>query len=222
MDILTFLDNPQLVLKHIGSRSSNPNDLWIIDQEWINTALIDDASLSQNDMTDAIEIVDYDPQWQSMFLLEASEIAKVLHDLKPVIEHVGSTAVPGLCAKPIIDMLVGVRDLQEGTVIASLESSGYVHLPDAGGPDRLFFRKGAVRTHHVHVVRLYSWTFWRHIIFRDYLISHPAVGAQYADLKLTSAKRYRFDRTAYTESKTEFVGAVLRAATLEAFITIIG
>ncbi len=173
-------------------------------------------------MTDAIEIVDYNPLWRLIFHLEASEIARALNDSKPVIEHVGSTTIPGLCAKPIIDILVGVRDLDEGKIIASLESSGYIHMRDGGEPDRLFFRKGALRTHHVHVVRLYSWAFWRHIIFRDYLISHLAVRSQYADLKLTSAKRYRFDRTAYTDSKTEFIGSVLRTATLEAFITISG
>ena len=165
-------------------------------------------------------MVDHDPKWASSFFNEAKIIIDVLGELAPVVEHVGSTAVPGLCAKPIIDILVGVEDMKDGKIIARLEDIGHIFQPDAGGPDRLFFRKGTLRTHHVHVVKLHSWTFWKHVLFRDHLITHPDVLTRYGVLKQVSAERYRFDRTAYTESKTEFIESVLVAATLEAFITV--
>ena len=177
-------------------------------------------SLPQNDLKDEIEVVDHDPKWVSYYFTEAKRIMDVLSDQVPVVEHVGSTAIPGLCAKPIIDILVGVKDLDDGRIIARLEDIDHIFQPDAGGPDRLFFRKGAVRTHHVHVVKLHSWTFWKHVLFRDHLISHPNVCSRYGVLKRASAERNRFDRDAYTESKTEFIDSVLRMATLEGFITI--
>jgi GrpB-like predicted nucleotidyltransferase (UPF0157 family) len=178
------------------------------------------CAIPQNDLKDEIKVVDHDPKWASYYFTEAQKITEVLGDLVPVVEHVGSTAVPSLSAKPIIDILVGVNDMNEAMIIAKLEDIGYIFQPDAGGPDRLFFRKGAVRTHHVHVVKLYSWTFWKHVLFRDHLITHPNVRDRYGALKQVSAERYRFDRDAYTESKAEFIEAVLRKATLEEFITV--
>lgn len=176
--------------------------------------------MSQNILKDEIIMVGYDPDWTSSFDIEARRIREALIELSPAVEHVGSTAIPGLCAKPIIDILVGVKDVSDRRILNGLEMIGYAFQPDAGERDRLFFRKGRIRTHHLHVVELYGWAFWRHVIFRDYLISHPSLCAQYGKLKLASAERYRFDRTAYTESKSEFIESVLRAATLNAFIVV--
>ena len=147
-------------------------------------------------------------------------IGRALADLNPTIIHIGSTAIPGLCAKPIIDILVGVGDMNDRSVVPGLEKIGYAFQPEAGESDRLFFRKGVVRTHHVHVVRFRGWAFWRHVFFRDYLVAHPALCSQYSDLKRRSAEQYRFDRAGYTDSKSGFIGEVLRAATLRAFITV--
>jgi GrpB-like predicted nucleotidyltransferase (UPF0157 family) len=173
-------------------------------------------------MSDEIEIVDYDPSWPGSFAVETCEIQRVLADLHPSIEHIGSTAIPGLCAKPIIDILVGLDDIRDGRIIPGLELVGYKFQPEAGESDRLFFRKGAVRSHHVHVVDIHSWAFWKHVMFRDYLLFHPSITSQYGDLKRASAEKYRFDRPAYTGSKSGFIESVLRAATLKAFITVTG
>jgi GrpB-like predicted nucleotidyltransferase (UPF0157 family) len=178
--------------------------------------------LSENDPNDEIKVVAYDPGWRSSFALEANKIKEALGDLDPMIEHIGSTAIPGLCAKPIIDIMVGVRGISDRRIVRRLDSIGYLIQTDAGDPDRLFFRKGKVRTHHLHVVDLHGWAYWRHVIFRDYLISHPSWCARYAEIKLVSAQRYRFDRIAYTESKSDFIESVLKIATLGAFIIIDG
>jgi GrpB-like predicted nucleotidyltransferase (UPF0157 family) len=124
-------------------------------------------------------------------------------------------AVPGLCSKPTIDILTGVKDLKDEMIITSLESFGYIHQLDAGEPDRIFFCKGSSRNHHIHVVKLQSWTFWRYIIFRDYVLSYPEICARYGDLKRAIAESYRHDMTTYTESKIGFIESTMKKATLE-------
>jgi GrpB-like predicted nucleotidyltransferase (UPF0157 family) len=167
-------------------------------------------------------MVDHDPLWSVSFALEASLIKEALADIHPTVVHIGSTAIPGICAKPIIDIMAGVDDMKDCRIVSSLEKIGYIFQPDAGEPDRLFFRKGATRTHHLHVVNIHSWTYSRHLIFRDYLLTHPSICVQYGELKRASAEKYRFDRTAYTNSKTEFIDSVLRTATEIAFIKVSG
>ncbi len=171
-------------------------------------------------MTDEIMVVDHVTEWSAQFREEADRIQEALGDIVPVVVQMGSTGIPGLCAKPVIDILVGVRALDDGQIVPALESMGYLFRPDAMGPGDLFFRKVPIRTHHVHVVRLYSWDFWKLVIFRDYLISHPSLCAQYGELKRISAEKYRFDRLAYVESKTQFIESVLMRATLESLITV--
>jgi GrpB-like predicted nucleotidyltransferase (UPF0157 family) len=165
-------------------------------------------------------MVEHDPSWSMSFKVEACEIRKALADLNPSIEHIGSTAIPGLCAKPIIDILVGLDEIRDGRIVSRLGLVGYIFQPEAGESDRLFFRKGAVRTHHLHVVELHSWAFWKHLMFRDYLLSNPSIALQYGELKRVSAEKYWFDRSAYTGSKSEFIESVLRAATQKAFISV--
>jgi GrpB-like predicted nucleotidyltransferase (UPF0157 family) len=176
--------------------------------------------LSHNDSTGEIIIVDYDPFWQLQFVQEAERIKKALNAPKLIVEHIGSTAVPGLCAKPIIDILVAVEVLNDEKIIVGLSKLGYVFEPDAGEQDRLFFCKEMVRTYHVHVVEKNSWAFRRHVLFRDYLISNPSVCSEYAVLKNESAKKYRLDRKGYTRSKTEFIESTLRRAAKEKMFTL--
>jgi GrpB-like predicted nucleotidyltransferase (UPF0157 family) len=176
--------------------------------------------LSQNSSTDEIIIVDYDPFWQLQFVQEAEKIKKALNAPELIVEHIGSTAVPGLCAKPIIDILIAVEDLKDEKIIVGLSKLGYVFEPDSGEQDRLFFCKVTIRTYHVHVVERNSWAFRRHVLFRDYLISNPLVCSEYAALKKESAKKYRLDRKGYTRSKTEFIESALRRAAKERLFTI--
>ena len=163
-----------------------------------------------------MQIAEYDPAWPGLFERERGLIAGALGDLAAAIEHVGSTAVPGLGGKPVIDMMVAVRDVfDEGQrCVAPLEGLGYEYRGEAGIPERLYFRKisGGKRSHQIHMVEHKS-DFWeRHILFRDYLRRHPDEAEAYYDLKVRLAMEFRMDREGYTEAKTRFIEAALARA----------
>ena len=162
-----------------------------------------------------IVVVEYDPSWPARYERERAGIVEALGDVMEgvvAVEHVGSTAVPGLAAKPIIDIIVGVRELPVGEgCIQPLESLGYEYrgLLETGIPGRYYFRKGNPRSHHLHMVQ-HGTEFWqRHLLFRDLLRERPAVAQEYASLKKELALQYRTDRLAYTEAKTPFIDAAL-------------
>lgn len=170
-----------------------------------------------NASADVIEIQSYDPQWPLRFSEEAARLRSVLPaDLNVTLEHFGSTAVPGLAAKPILDMmLIAPEQAQWQSVIAPLEFLGYLYWAENPRPDRMFFVKGMPpfgrkRSHHVHV-RL-PQDAERELGFRDYLRQHPETAAQYAVLKQELAARFHCDREAYTQAKTPFIEAVLQQA----------
>ena len=165
-------------------------------------------------MTDQIIVKPYDPAWPARFRIESQLIHIALADLAPAIEHIGSTAVPGLAAKPVIDMLVGVRSLTEfERHYERLCIYGYEYIPEYERvlPDRRFFKRvvRGVRTHHVHVVELDGLYWNRYLKFRDSLRADSWLAARYAELKRRLAARFRFERDAYTNGKTGFVEAVL-------------
>lgn len=128
------------------------------------------------------------------------------------LDHVGSTAVPGLAAKPIIDILIGLRLADAVPCIALLEGLGYEYLPEReiDTPERRFLArpKTKPRTHHIHIVEAGS-DFWeRHILFRDYLRTRGEAAKEYEALKRSLAAEFRQNREAYTEGKTEFIRRV--------------
>ena len=166
---------------------------------------------------DNIFIVDYDPSWPHLFEIEAAQIHEALGNLVLAIEHFGSTAVPGLAAKPIIDILVGVPSLSESSpvLIPNLEALGYRYWCDNPDPARMFFVKGlppnGPRTHHVHIVEPHSEQ-WERLLFRDYLRQYPEEAERYAQLKRDLAQQFQADREAYTAGKTEYVQSVILKA----------
>lgn len=158
-------------------------------------------------------LADYSDRWPPAFEAERAELSAALGGAALAIEHIGSTAVPGLPAKPIIDIAAAVRDLAAvDSLVGPLARVGYRYLGEYGLPGRHFFEKGTPVTHHLHVVEESSghWQVWR--VFRDYLRRHPAEAERYAAFKRELAARYADDRDAYTRSKSEFVNAVLRKA----------
>ena len=176
---------------------------------------------------DDIVIVDYHPQWPEQFVAEAARLRAVLGDnLVVTIEHFGSTAVPGLSAKPIIDLLVAVRSLPEARrfAVPILESLGYAYWQDDPAPDRMFFVKGlppnGPRTHHVHVVepdvsqdpRLGEFSFADRLLFRDALRADPEEARRYESLKRRLAAAFSDDREAYTNGKTDYIYGVMQKA----------
>ena len=157
-----------------------------------------------------VEIVPYDPEWPAQFEAEKRRIEGVLGDLAIEVHHMGSTAIPGLAAKPIIDIMIVVRKLDAAQCIAPLKELGYTFVDHPENVDRRFFRKGHhPRTHHVHIVEQNSQALKEHLAFRDALRNDPQLRDQYAALKYDLAERHQNDRAQYTESKTEFVKRVV-------------
>lgn len=156
-----------------------------------------------------------------VFEEEAQTICKALgKDLIVDIQHIGSTAVPGLAAKPVIDIMIGVRYISDGqSTIKPLENLGYVYWRDNPNPERMFFVKGMPpygekRTHHIHVVEIDD-EFWQRRLFRDYLRMHPQEARQYEKLKRHLAARFHNDREAYTQGKGDYIREVMEKARRE-------
>ncbi len=169
-------------------------------------------------MPDPVIIVDHDPRWAELYEEERRLISGAIGPWLAGIEHIGSTSVPGLAAKPIIDTMVGVRTLDDACYcIEPLAAVGYVYKPEleAVMPERRYFNKGPQSNHrHLHMVEVGS-PFWQEILlFRDYLRTHPETAAAYAALKRDLAARFDRDREGYTDAKTEFIQSVVLAARL--------
>ena len=158
-------------------------------------------------------IVDYDPQWPALFAQEAEVIRQAVGDGLVAVEHVGSTSIPGLAAKPVIDILVGVTSLAVGVkAVPALEALGYEYRGENGIPGRLYFCKGLVRyrrTHHLHMVETDHEQWTPMLSFRDHLRAHPDDARRYEALKRDLAVQFRDDRRAYTDGKEDFVKAIL-------------
>lgn len=162
-----------------------------------------------------IEIVPYDPSWPGRFADERDLLAKTIGDwVVGTIEHVGSTAVPGLAAKPVIDIMAGVKDLESArAAIPVIETLGYCYAPYRPHEVHWFCKPSpAFRTHHLHLVPHESPSWRRHLAFRDYLRAHPATAATYAELKRTLAEQYRLDREKYTDEKGPFIARIVDLA----------
>ena len=163
----------------------------------------------------AIRIVDYDPAWP---VTAAAEIRRIEHGLGPVaarVEHVGSTAVPGLAAKPIIDLQMSVISLRPVQRYADpLKRLGYLFFPDPELPRYPFFARPAdrPRTHHLHVCEGESTEEFRHLMVRDFLRAHPDEAREYEALKRRLAAEHPEDRLAYIEGKDTFMAALEQRA----------
>ena len=159
----------------------------------------------------AIVVVAYDPEWPRHFDQIRAYVENAVGDHALDIEHVGSTAVPGLSAKPIIDVDVIVRPTEVAEAIRRLERTGYVHEGDLGIPGREAFTSPAgLPTHHLYVCPAGSPSLQAHLQFRNYLRAHPQAADEYAALKRTLAFQVGDDRDAYAAGKSAFVEAALR------------
>ncbi|MBI3585872.1 MAG: GrpB family protein [Ignavibacteriales bacterium] len=168
-----------------------------------------------------ISIVLYDPHWPALFEQESSFLRrKLLEQLVRRIEHFGSTAVPGLAAKPVIDILVEVTDLEETKKIIAplLEAEGYEYFwrPSVGDQPPYyawFIKRNAdgKRTHHIHMVEANS-ALWDMLYFRDYLRLFPDEAHRYEQLKRSLSELYSHDRATYTNEKTQYITSITKKA----------
>ncbi|MDR3574350.1 MAG: GrpB family protein [Anaerolineaceae bacterium] len=161
-----------------------------------------------------IEVVPHDSRWAGEYLKEAELIRRVFGEQLVEIYHIGSTAIPGIYAKPIIDFLVGVKDIQQvDSFNPQMEQLGYLAYGEFGISGRRYFPKGPVlRTHQVHIFQSGDAQIARHLNFRDYMHAHPAEAKQYEALKIDLAQRFRFDIDGYTDGKDDFIQEMDRRA----------
>jgi GrpB-like predicted nucleotidyltransferase (UPF0157 family) len=168
-----------------------------------------------------IVIAEYDPRWPAMFEEERNCILDVIGEWLVDIQHVGSTSVPGLAAKPIVDVMPGIRSLADAPrIIDPLARIGYEYVAEYEDqlPERRHFRKPPGherqwrRDFHMHVVETTSGFWRRHLAFRDYLRANPEACDEYAALKRRLAIEYGSDREGYTEAKTGFITRIERLA----------
>ncbi|MEA2364087.1 MAG: hypothetical protein QOD71_3232 [Thermoleophilaceae bacterium] len=159
----------------------------------------------------AVRIVDYDPAWPALADAELHRIREAVGDVAVRLEHVGSTAVPGLAAKPILDLLLSVEPIEpRERYVERLERLGYLFAPAPESPERHFFARPPERprTHHLHVCEAGSEHEFRHVAVRDFLRGHPDDAAHYAALKRRLVARHPQDRLSYIEGKEQFVTAL--------------
>ncbi len=173
-------------------------------------------------LKEEVAIVPYDPRWMEIFEQERIHLRSCLPSgLIKRIEHFGSTAVPGLPAKPIVDMLVEVTSLNETKAIIAplLEAQGYDYFwrPTWGDDTPPFYawfikrNRNGNRTHHIHMVESH-FEHWDRLLFRDYLREHPDITREYGDLKIKLSGALRKDRIAYTQEKGEFIRRITENA----------
>jgi GrpB-like predicted nucleotidyltransferase (UPF0157 family) len=156
-----------------------------------------------------VNVVPYDPNWPAEFMAEASTIRSALGETAVAVHHIGSTSIPGIFAKPVIDILLEVEDIlrleADSTRLADL---GYQAMGEFGIPGRRYFRKESpigVRTHHVHAFTAGSPALERHLAFRDYMIAHPAIAQSYSSLKQRLAAAHPDDIESYMDGKDSFI-----------------
>lgn len=158
-----------------------------------------------------VQLIPYNPAWADEYNKEEANLRDIFGEALIDIQHVGSTAIPGMNAKPLIDIAVAVESLDVvDRFIPDLVKAGYEHMPERITAERAFFPKGPRenRTHHLSIIAAGSDEWTRHIGFRDYLRSHPEAVRDYNELKATLAEKYANDRYAYTAAKKSFIDSI--------------
>ncbi|NJL60577.1 MAG: GrpB family protein [Methylacidiphilales bacterium] len=155
-----------------------------------------------------IEVVAHNPHWKQEFERESKLVADALGNNVITVHHIGSTSIPNIYAKPIIDMLVEVANIDQVDAFnLSMIALGYEVMGEFGIPGRRFFRKdiNQIRTHHIHTFKVDSYDVNRHLAFRDYMILHPEYAQKYSDLKQDLAKKFPNDIQSYMDGKNGFI-----------------
>lgn len=160
-----------------------------------------------------VRLVPYTGEWKRLFEEERTLLQTAIGQYVLDIQHVGSTSIPGMVAKPILDIGIAVTSFEEARVcISPVEQLGYEYKGEFGIPRRRYFVKGDPRTHHIHMNEMGSLDWENQVLFRDYLMQHPESAEEYAALKMELAQRYSTDREAYLDGKAPFIERVLEMA----------
>ena len=163
-----------------------------------------------------VEVVPHNPRWRNAFEAEAKHIGAALGENVVAIHHIGSTAIPDIYAKPVIDLLVEVGNITEVDERSSaMEALGYEAMGEFGIPSRRYFRKDnqeGIRTYQIHVFEAGSAQIDRHLAFRDYMIAHPEDARKYSELKRKLAKEHSQSINGYMDGKDSFIKEIDRKA----------
>jgi GrpB-like predicted nucleotidyltransferase (UPF0157 family) len=163
--------------------------------------------------SDIVRLAEYDTRWPALFTAEQQRIREACGDLPLRLEHIGGTSIPGMCAKPILDIAAGRRrEIPPHRYIAALQQAGYEHRGERGVPGREYFRRGQPRAYHLHLVEEDGQLWLEYLAFRDYLRSHPDAARHFAECKRDLAARFPRDRDAYLQAKSAHVQEILRLA----------
>ena len=231
--VIALVPSVEVVAAREAGRDHKGYGAWTVDRlydefvsgtphvgHWLDTTnltpeeTVDEIIARTGSSRSPIVVTDYDAEWPRHFEEIARPVRDAVAELGATVEHVGSTSVPGLAAKPVIDVDVVVGSGEDvPSAIERLRSLGYVYQGDKGirGREAFMWPRGA-RPHHLYVVERGGQPYLDHVEFRDYLREHPEAASDYAELKKTLAQRHGDDRLGYTDAKTEFVTGVLRAA----------
>lgn len=163
-----------------------------------------------------VEVVAHNPQWKNTFETEAKQITSAIGKNVVAIHHIGSTAIPNIYAKPVVDLLIEVRSITEVDEQSSeMESLGYEVKGEFGITGRRYFRKDnqqGIRTHQIHVFEIGSVQIERHLAFRDYMIAHPLDARKYSELKRKLAEEHSDSIDRYMDGKDDFIKEIDRRA----------
>ncbi len=155
-----------------------------------------------------VVVIPHDPSWTEQYKQEAARLTAVFEPILLDIQHIGSTAIPGILAKPIIDIIIVVTEIAAvAPLMVAMENLDYHSKGEYGIPGRHYFYKGSAEhhTHHVHVYGASNSEIARHLDFRDFLRQHPAKARAYGQLKAQLAQQFFTDPLAYTQNKTAFI-----------------
>ncbi len=166
-----------------------------------------------------VKLVPHNPKWKLLYAEEAGILDEILTGYILDIQHIGSTAIPGIKAKPIIDIAIAVENLEHiNEIVDIMESNKYRYRGEFGIPDRHLFVKNLLpdfRTHHIHLMPVSHPQWETHQLFRDYLISHPDSAKEYSKLKIELKQQFPSDRGAYTDGKAKFIQKMIKIAQKE-------
>jgi GrpB-like predicted nucleotidyltransferase (UPF0157 family) len=159
-------------------------------------------------------VTEYNPEWEKQFEVAAAQIQEILGGECLAVHHIGSTAIAGMAAKPIIDLMPVVRDIEKIDAFNEImEKLGYEAKGENGLSGRRYFQKGGdARTHHVHIYQLENTEIIRHLAFRDFLRENPRIAEEYGTLKMKLAAEHPYDIQKYIEGKERLAGRIEKQA----------
>lgn len=163
--------------------------------------------MSEESNVRIMEVVSYNSNWKEDYINESEKIQNIMDEEIVKTHHIGSTAIPGIYAKPVIDILIEVKDISNvDKYNKEMEKLGYISKGESGIKNRRFFLKGEYnRTHHVHIFETGNSEVKRHLNFRDYMIAHPEDAKRYEELKKELSIKFRYDNKGYCNGKNAFI-----------------